>query len=152
MEIYTDGSCHPNPGGPGGWAFVRSDGYERIGHAPSTTNNRMELIAILEAMRSLPNGAEAVILSDSKYAVNGLTKWHAKWKRNNWKRKMIDLPNADIWRALDAERGRVRPTFMWVRGHGNVPGNVRADKLANVGRKHRPSIVDVAGQAIEYQV
>lgn len=133
LKFWTDGSCEPNPG-PGGWGYTTSDGREAFGGARETTNNRMELTAILEAMRTLKNGEQAVIYSDSQYAVNGLTVWHDAWKRRGWKRKGAEIPNRDLWLALEAEIQRVGVMFRWVKGHDGNPGNERADELAGIAR------------------
>lgn len=133
LEIWADGSVFPNPGN-GGWGWVRSDGQEACGGVANTTNNRMELTAILRALESLDGGAEATIYSDSQYCVNGLTSWHAKWKSTKWKRKGIDIPNRDLWMALDVATSTVSAKFKWVRGHNGNPGNERADALAEIGR------------------
>ncbi len=136
LEIWTDGSVFPNPGN-GGWGYVRSDGQEACGGVANTTNNRMELTAILRALESLEAGATATIYSDSQYCVNGLTTWHAKWKRGGWKRKGIEIPNRDLWILLDAAGRQVQAKFKWVRGHNGNPGNERADRLADKGRVMR---------------
>ena len=137
-EIWTDGACEPNPG-IGGWGYLLRDDQgltrEECGGLRSTTNNRMELTAILMALKALPNGASAVIYSDSQYCVNGLTSWHAKWVKKDWKRKDgTDMPNRDLWLALHDENRRVRAAYKWVRGHNGNVGNERADTLANIGR------------------
>lgn len=139
LVIYTDGSCEPNPGA-GGWAFVVfADGQEVAqcsGTDARTTNNRMEMTAVLEAIKWLA-GRPAEILSDSQYVVKGITSWSAAWKRMGWKRKqgsrLVDVPNADIWQAIDAMRLHGQ-TLYWVRGHNGNPGNERADELAEMAR------------------
>lgn len=133
LEIWTDGSVFPNPGN-GGWGWVRSDGREAYGGVAGTTNNRMELTAILRALESLGDGEQATIYSDSQYCVNGLTAWHKKWKSSNWRRKGGDIPNRDLWVLLNVAACRVDPIFKWVRGHNGNPGNERADALAEQGR------------------
>ena len=133
LEIWTDGSVFPNPGN-GGWGWVRSDGQEACGGVANTTNNRMELTAILKALESLKPGDQATIYSDSQYCVSGLTSWHAKWKSMKWRRKGVDIPNRDLWMALDVAASLVKAKFKWVRGHNGNPGNERADRLAEQGR------------------
>lgn len=137
-EIWTDGACEPNPG-LGGWGYLMrgNDGLtrEHCGGDEATTNNRMELTAILMALKALPDLAMAVIYSDSQYAVNGLTVWRSRWARRDWRKKGgRDMPNRDLWLALEAEILRVKATFRWVRGHAGNDGNERADKLADIGR------------------
>ncbi len=137
-EVWTDGACEPNPG-LGGWGYVmhRADGcrVEDCGGDAETTNNRMELTAILMALKALPDGAVAVIYSDSQYAVNGLTVWGKAWAKRNWHKKDgLPMPNRDLWLALEAQKRRVRATFKWVRGHNGNAGNERADALASAGR------------------
>lgn len=99
-----------------------------------TTNNRMELTAILDALRALPDKAVATVRSDSQYCINGLTIWRAGWQRRNWRKKGNDMLNRDLWVALEHEVLRVNATFKWVRGHNGDPGNEEADRLANLGR------------------
>lgn len=133
MDIWTDGSCEPNPG-PGGWGWIRSDGASRCGGEASTTNNRMEMIAILDALIELPDGAVARVFSDSQYCIRGLTDWHLGWKNRNWMKKGKPMPNRDLWLALDEQINRISVSFVWVKGHSGDPGNERADQLANAGR------------------
>ncbi len=134
---WTDGACEPNPGA-GGWGYrlISPNGQvvERIGGEPLTTNNRMELTAILEALHALPDGCEVTVISDSRYAVNGLTIWRAGWRRRGWMRKTGPMPNRDLWFALEEQLNRLRVRFQWVRGHSGDEGNERADALANTGR------------------
>ena len=137
-QAWTDGACEPNPG-LGGWGFVmrRADGStaEECGGERETTNNRMELTAILRALAALADDAAIVIYSDSQYAVNGLTVWSKKWAERNWHKKDgSPMPNRDLWIALEAQKVRVRAAFLWVRGHNGDVGNERADALASVGR------------------
>lgn len=133
MEIWTDGSCHPNPG-PGGWGYVRSDGVEACGGERKTTNNRMEMKAILEALIKLPDGHRVTIYSDSQYCVKGLTTWRKGWKRKGWRKKGADMPNRDLWIELEGHLERIDITVKWVRGHDGNWMNEKADNLANDGR------------------
>lgn len=133
MKIWTDGSCEPNPG-PGGWGYVTDTGIEACGGEMATTNNRMEMMAILMALRSIPTGAAVTICSDSMYCVNGLTKWNKKWAQAKWMRKGEAIPNRDLWMDLEHEKARVFASFCWVRGHNGDRGNEAADALANRGR------------------
>jgi len=136
VVIHTDGACKGNPG-PGGWgALVDRDGRieELSGGELATTNNRMEMTAVIRALESLAPGTVVELYTDSQYVKNGIETWIHGWKKNGWKtadRKPVK--NADLWRELDvlAERHRIR--WHWVRGHNDHPGNERADALANEG-------------------
>lgn len=142
--IYTDGACDPNPG-PGGFGFILNvPGVELIEHyggAADTTNNRMEMMAVLQAMRALPQGITGVIHSDSQYVIKGLEVWMHSWKKNGWRRSSRDgrdpgpILNLDIWQALHAERHRRSFEFKWIRGHNGHKWNERADELAEMGRQ-----------------
>jgi len=132
--VWSDGACDPNPG-VGGWGWHRSDGVSAFGGEPDTTNNRMEMTAILEALKALPDGARVILHTDSQYCVNGLTVWSAGWARKDWRKKGEPMPNRDLWLALDAEKKRVRAEFRWVRGHNGDAGNEKADRLAVMGRE-----------------
>ncbi len=133
--INADGACSGNPG-PGGWgAVLHYNGTERelSGSHPATTNNRMELTAALEALRSLKRPCKVILRTDSQYVQRGMTEWSHNWKRNGWRKKPNAqelIPNAELWQALDAEAARHDVTWEWVRGHNGDPGNERADKLA----------------------
>lgn len=138
FEAWTDGACEPNPG-VGGWGYllISADGAvsENYGGERQTTNNRMELRAILMALKALPNGAMAVIYSDSQYCVNGLTIWGRNWQRRNWHKKDgAPMPNRDLWLLIHEQTKRVSASFTWVRGHAGNSGNERADALADLGR------------------
>jgi ribonuclease HI len=136
VRIYTDGACKGNPG-PGGWgALLRSGTHERelYGGDPATTNNRMELTAVIRALAALKRPSEVEVYTDSEYVKKGITEWLAAWKRRGWKtadRKPVK--NADLWRELDEAAGRHRVRWHWVRGHAGHPENERADALANRG-------------------
>lgn len=136
IDIYTDGACAGNPG-PGGWGALmieRGERREISGGEATTTNNRMEMQAALEALQAT-TGARAVRLhTDSQYLKNGVTQWMAKWKRNGW--KTADgkpVKNKDLWLALDAAVSGRNIEWIWVRGHDGDPGNERADELARAG-------------------
>ena len=133
VEIYTDGSCLENPGGAGGWAaLIVADGTETelAGSEPATTNNRMELRAALEAMRTLADGTEANIFTDSQYLKQGITEWILAWKRKGWKRSKGSVKNLDLWHELDRNNERLDLSWNWVRSHSGQPQNERVDQLA----------------------
>lgn len=140
---YTDGSCLGNPG-KGGWGVVIeawSDGqlrqtYEMSGFEEHTTNNRMEITSAIKALESLPENSEITIYADSKYLIEGITKWLSKWKSNNWKlasRKPVQ--NKELWQKLDENSSRHYVKWQWVKGHDKNEGNIRADKLATTAAK-----------------
>ena len=134
--IYTDGACKGNPG-PGGWgALLEYNGRrkELFGGEAHTTNNRMELLAVIRALEALTRSVDVDVYTDSQYVKNGIEAWIRVWKRNGWKtsdRKPVK--NAELWRELDALASQHRVTWHWVRGHNENPGNERADQLANQG-------------------
>jgi ribonuclease HI len=135
LTIFTDGACLGNPG-PGGWGAIVVDGPHRrelSGYEPATTNNRMEIMAALEALRAVPDGAEVDLHTDSQYLRNGMNDWLARWKRNGWRTAdKKPVKNEDLWRAIDAEAQRHRVRWHWVRGHNGHPVNVRCDAFATV--------------------
>ncbi len=134
--IHTDGACKGNPG-PGGWgALLEWGGHERelFGGEPATTNNRMELTAVIRALESLKRDCDILLYTDSQYVKNGIESWIHGWKKNGWKtsdRKPVK--NADLWRELDTLVASHRVRWHWVRGHNDHAGNERADALANRG-------------------
>ena len=136
VEMWTDGACKGNPG-PGGWGvWMRSGARERelFGGETLTTNNRMELTAVIEGLRALNRPCDVTLHVDSTYVMDGLTRWLPGWKRNGWKtsaRKPVK--NAELWRTLDTEAARHAVTWVWVKGHAGDAGNERADALANRG-------------------
>jgi ribonuclease HI len=137
VEIYTDGACSGNPG-PGGWGAVLSyGGHVRElsgGEATPTTNNRMELMAAIQALESLTRPSRVRLHTDSVYVRNGITSWLAGWKRNSWRTTSKQpVKNEDLWRRLDAATARHEILWLWVKGHAGDPGNERADALANRG-------------------
>lgn len=133
VRIYTDGACSGNPG-PGGWGAVLIYGaHEKdlSGHAPNTTNNRMELTAPIKALESLKRPSTVEIFTDSQYVQNGMLQWIDKWKRNGWKSSANKpVKNTDLWQQLDALCQRHTVTWHWVKGHNGHPENERADTLA----------------------
>jgi ribonuclease HI len=136
VAVYTDGACRGNPG-PGGWgAVLRYGGRERelFGGENPTTNNRMELMAVIQALETLKRPCGVDVTTDSQYVKNGISSWIHQWKRNGWKtadRKPVK--NADLWRRLDEVAARHKVAWHWVRGHSGHPENERADRLANRG-------------------
>lgn len=136
VTIYSDGACKGNPG-PGGWgAWLSTGGHEKelFGGEPLTTNNRMELTAVIEALASLKRSCDVTIHTDSQYVRKGITEWIHGWKRRGW--RTADgkpVKNAELWQRLDALRELHQVDWRWVRGHAGDPGNERADALANRG-------------------
>jgi ribonuclease HI len=134
VVIYTDGACRGNPG-PGGWGVVlRYQGNLKTlnGFDPETTNNRMELTAVIEGLRGLTRSCDIELHTDSKYVMQGVNEWLSNWKRNGWKtaaRKPVK--NIDLWQQLDDEVKRHEIDWNWVKGHSGVEDNEFADQLAN---------------------
>lgn len=136
VDIYTDGACSGNPG-PGGWgAILRYNGTERemSGGAPDTTNNRMELMAAIQALETLKRPVTARVHTDSTYVKDGITKWMDQWKARGWRTAAKKpVKNVDLWRRLDEAAARHDISWHWVRGHSGHPENERADELARQG-------------------
>ena len=136
VQIYTDGACRGNPG-PGGWgAWLKSGAHERelFGGEPLTTNNRMELTAVIEALASLKRRCKVTLHTDSEYVKNGITSWIHQWKARGWRTAdKKPVKNIDLWQRLDAACGAHEVHWRWVKGHAGDPGNERADALANRG-------------------
>ena len=134
VVIHTDGACRGNPG-PGGWGVVlRYNGNLKKlkGYDPETTNNRMELTAVIEALKALKRPCDIELHTDSKYVMQGITEWLNNWKRNGWRtaaRKPVK--NIDLWQQLDAEVARHKIDWNWVKGHSGIEDNEMADQLAN---------------------
>lgn len=136
VEIFTDGACRGNPG-PGGWgAWLKWGDIERelCGGERDTTNNRMELTAVIQALNALKRPVTARVHTDSTYVQQGITKWIHGWRKNGWKTSAKQpVKNADLWRALDAATAPHTLEWRWVKGHAGHEGNERADQLANRG-------------------
>jgi ribonuclease HI len=134
VEIATDGACKGNPG-PGGWGvIIRSGTRERelSGGESLTTNNRMELTAAIEGLNALKRPCRVTLSTDSRYVMDGLTKWIKGWQKNGWKTAAKQpVKNADLWQALLAAAKPHRIEWLWVKGHAGHPDNERADKLAS---------------------
>ena len=143
IVIYTDGACKGNPG-PGGWgALLRaSDGVEKelFGGEAQTTNNRMEMMAVIEALSALKRPCHVVLHVDSQYVLKGMTEWLQGWKAKGWRTAAKQpVKNVDLWQRLDAlvHQSDHRIEWQWVKGHAGDPGNERADALANRGVAQR---------------
>jgi len=140
VELYTDGACKGNPG-PGGWGvLMRSGGRETelCGGEAQTTNNRMELTAVIEGLLALARHSQVRVYTDSQYVQKGISEWIHAWKRRGWRtadRKPVK--NEDLWRRLDEAAGAHEVEWRWVKGHAGHPGNERADALANRGIPQR---------------
>lgn len=136
VEIFTDGACKGNPG-RGGWGALLIAGShkkELFGGEPNTTNNRMELKAVIEALSALKRPCEVVVHTDSQYVQKGISEWIHGWKARGWKTASKEpVKNVDLWQALDAAQAKHRIQWRWVKGHAGHDGNERADALANLG-------------------
>jgi ribonuclease HI len=136
VTIYTDGACKGNPG-PGGWgAWLAYGAHEKElwGGEPLTTNNRMELTAVIQALASLKRSSRVALYTDSEYVRNGITTWIHGWKQRGWKTAdKKPVKNIELWQRLDALAAQHQVQWHWVRGHTGDPGNERADRLANRG-------------------
>jgi ribonuclease HI len=136
VEIYADGACRGNPG-PGGWGALLTYGGKRrelFGGEPATTNNRMELMAVISALESLKRQCSVVLYTDSQYVQKGISEWIHAWKRRGWRTAdKKPVKNEDLWRRLDTATQGHRIDWRWVKGHAGNPGNERADALANMG-------------------
>ncbi|TCP36646.1 ribonuclease HI [Sphingomonas sp. BK235] len=134
VEMFTDGACKGNPG-PGGWGVViRAGSHEKelSGGEPVTTNNRMELTAAIEGLSALTRPCRVKLMTDSRYVMDGLTKWIHGWRRNGWKTAdKKPVKNAELWQALLAAAEPHRVEWEWVKGHAGHPENERADRLAS---------------------
>ena len=139
VELYTAGACSGNPG-PGGWAYLlrhRASGAERedSGGEKRTTNNRMELQAVIEGLEALTRSSSVDLYSDSQYVLNGLSEWMAGWKKRGWKTAAKKpVKNVELWQALDGLKGKHEIRFHWVKGHNEHPENERCDEMAVAAR------------------
>tara|TARA_B100001564_G_scaffold241346_1_gene204331 strand:+ start:470 stop:919 length:450 start_codon:yes stop_codon:yes gene_type:complete len=134
ITIYTDGACKGNPG-EGGWgAFIEynNEKVKLYGYEELTTNNRMEIIAAIEALRFIKEKSDIIIYTDSKYLMNGINTWIHSWKKNNWRTSSNkDVKNVDLWKIIDELNSNHSIEWSWVKGHSGNPGNEMADELAN---------------------
>lgn len=139
VELFTDGACSGNPG-PGGWAFLlrhprTGKSVERHGGEPATTNNRMELTAVIEGLSALTRPSTVDLYSDSQYVLKGLSEWMASWKKKGWRTASKEpVKNVDLWKRLDELIATHEVRFHWVRGHAGHPENERVDRLAVMAR------------------
>lgn len=140
VELYTDGACSGNPG-PGGWAYIlkhpaSSASREASGGEAMTTNNRMELQAVIEGLLALKKPSSVELYSDSQYVLNGLSEWMASWKKRGWKTAdKKPVKNQDLWERLDELKAIHLINFHWIRGHNEHPENERCDELAVLASK-----------------
>ena len=143
VVIYTDGACSRNPG-PGGWGVVlqwQGKEKELYGGDQLTTNNRMELMAAIQALEALQRPARVSLHTDSKYLLDGITKWVEGWQRNGWKTAAKKpVKNDDLWRRLIEAMKPHEVSWVWVKGHAGDPGNERADELARRGVEEAASV------------
>lgn len=146
VHLFTDGACSGNPG-PGGWAFIlrhlpTGKEIERSGFERETTNNRMELQAVVEGLSALQRPCIVELFTDSTYVGKGMTEWMPKWKAQNWQRKSggkkSAVKNDDLWKQLDVLVSRHRLKFTWVAGHSGHPENERCDELAVAAYSRAP--------------
>lgn len=144
VEVFTDGACLGNPG-PGGWgAILRYQTTEKeiSGYSPDTTNNRMELTAVVEALSALKERCRVTVYTDSRYLRDGITSWIQRWKRNGWKTAAkTAVKNQDLWEALDRICQKHQIEWRWVKGHAGHPENERADELAREAIRNRSGAV-----------
>ncbi|MFT5139193.1 MAG: ribonuclease HI [Lysobacterales bacterium] len=139
VEMYTDGACSGNPG-PGGWGTILISGnkrHELSGGEKDTTNNRMEMMAVIKGIEALKRSCTVSIYTDSTYVMKGMTEWIKSWKARNWKtagRKPVK--NVDLWQRLESVLSGHTVKWYWVKGHSGVPENERADELARLAIPH----------------
>ena len=136
IDIYTDGACRGNPG-PGGWGalLIYKDANKTIyGGEIDTTNNRMEMTAIIEALKTVKMDCNITLYTDSKYVMDGITKWLSNWKKKGWiTSNKKPVKNKDLWQILEESISKHNIEWQWVKGHAGIPGNEKADELANQG-------------------
>ena len=145
VELYTDGACSGNPG-PGGWAALllyKNQEKQFAGGEPETTNNRMELTAVIEGLKQLKEPCQVHLFTDSKYVMDGATKWLDGWKKRNWRKAdKKAVQNVDLWMALDEALSRHHITWTWIKGHDGHPQNERVDALAREqSDSYKPTLI-----------
>jgi len=144
VEVFTDGACLGNPG-PGGWGAIlryKTSEKEISGYSPDTTNNRMEITAVVEALSALKERCRVTVYTDSRYLRDGITSWIQRWKRNGWKTAAkTAVKNQDLWEALDRICQKHQIEWRWVKGHAGHPENERADELAREAIRNRSGAV-----------
>ena len=136
VNIYTDGACkgNPGPGGWGAWLIAGENSKELCGGEPVTTNNRMELMAVIRALQALKRACNVKVYTDSVYVQKGMTEWIESWKKRGWRTAdKKPVKNDDLWQELDAIAQQHQIEWLWVKGHAGDAGNERADALANQG-------------------
>ena len=146
-KIYTDGSCHGNPG-PGGWAYLIHNEEkiisENSGYSEDTTNNKMELTAIIEAIAEIQvftNVSAIQLFTDSKYAIDGINSWIHAWKKNNWRTSSKkEVKNINLWKQLDIYNSNLNIEWIWVKGHSGDPFNDKVDAMANLATLNKKSL------------
>ncbi|MDE3136861.1 MAG: ribonuclease HI [Acidobacteriota bacterium] len=150
--LVTDGACIGNPG-PGGWACIlryETRHKELFGSEEHTTNNRMEMRAVIEGMKTLRESSHIIVTTDSQYVRNGITKWIAQWKRQGWQKKTkgtsgtLEVLNRDLWEELDSLAARHEVDWKWVRGHAGHADNVRCDHLALLAARKQAMLLRAA--------
>lgn len=138
VHLFTDGGCSGNPG-PGGWAYLlrhlpSGTETEAFGDQELTTNNQMELMAVISGLETLKRACRVELFTDSKYVGRGMTEWMPRWKQNNWQRKdngkLVPVKNVELWQRLDVQINRHKVKYTWVKGHSDHPENERVDELA----------------------
>ena len=141
VEIYTDGACSGNPGAGGWGAILRCQGVEKelSGGEANTTNNRMELTAVIEALKALKKPCKVILYTDSRYVMDGVTKWLPNWQINGWRtaNKKTPVKNIDLWQILESLLKNHQITWVWVKGHNGHLENERVDELARNQAKSR---------------
>jgi len=144
IKIYTDGACKGNPG-PGGWGALILNGDKKneiYGGEDETTNNRMEILAVIMALKTISPKSEITVFTDSTYVQKGILDWITKWKTNGWKTSnKKEVKNKDLWIELDSLNNELSISWVWVKGHSGHPGNDRADYLANKGVGFKGSVL-----------
>lgn len=146
IEIYTDGACSGNPGAGGWGAILRYGNVEKelSGGDSETTNNRMELTAVIEALKALKKPCNITLYTDSRYVMDGVNQWLPNWKRNGWRtaNKKTPVKNIDLWQNLESHLEKHQIKWIWVKGHNGHPENERVDKLArDQAKAHIPEIL-----------